>query len=73
MKIEYRISASVVTDEDGLPHDTYGIELWKNNERIRAVNDVSLDCAGITNVVNLCNELDLDPIHLDDVIEDFFL
>ena len=73
MKIEYRISASVVTDEDGLPHDTYGIELWIDERKVRAVNDVSFDCAGITNVVSLCNKLELDPIHLDDVIEDFFL
>ena len=37
----------------------------------REINDVTTDYIGIVRLVRLCNELNLDIIHIDDVIEDF--
>lgn len=64
----YRLNRSVVYDENGKKHNTYGIS-YKERE----VKDISTDKHKIEKLVNLCNELELSPIHLDDVIEDFLV
>lgn len=46
---------------------TYGILL----DGEVAVSDLCLDGRRVRDLVDLCNEGDLDPIHLPDVVEDF--
>lgn len=54
---------------------SYGIALTeKVDDRtiiLRTISDISLLKNAVEQLVKLCNELYLDPIHLDDVIEDF--
>ena len=53
----------------------YGIALIEEYDETFAILDVipnvSLDAAEIKNLVKLCNQAQLDPIHLKDVIDDF--
>ncbi len=37
----------------------------------REMEDITTDYYRLFRLVKLCNELELDPIHLDDVVEDF--
>lgn len=48
-------------------YTTYGIRL-----RITiTVSDLSLDRKRVKHLVKLCNQGDLDPIHLPEIVEDF--
>ena len=62
----YTLIKSVIKDEDGNFHDTYGI----SNET-RQIKDISVDKEKVERLVSLCNSLNLSPMHLDDVVEDF--
>ena len=42
----------------------------REDEEIITVSDVSLDKAFVEGLAKLCTELQLDPIHLFDVVED---
>lgn len=70
---EYKVCVGTVIDEAGKEHTTYGVELWQLCQAVRVIPDVSLDEASVRELVRLCNELELDPIHLDDVVEDFLI
>ena len=37
----------------------------------REIADITTDYHRLSHLVTLCNELELDPIHLDDIVEDF--
>ena len=54
---------------------TFGIALFTRNgnrsKLIKAIPDLSTDRMAVEKLVGLCNDLQLDPIHLDDVVEDF--
>ena len=55
----------------------FGIAVYANAEEngtatvVRSVGDVSGNKDEIEELVRLCNECELDPIHLMDVVEDF--
>lgn len=51
----------------------YGIAAYAqdSNTCIAHLHDVSPDKASISALVSLCNHLQLSPVHLDDVVEDF--
>ena len=54
---------------------TYGIGVTVSYDDCIIVTDSYIDVSKnkylIDNLVKLCNDLQLDPIHLDDVIDDF--
>ena len=54
---------------------TFGIALFAKRENcsvlIKAIPDLSTDQIAVEKLAYLCNELQLDPIHLDDVLDDF--
>ncbi len=56
------------SDETG-DYVTFGIR-WQN-DRSFSVSDISLDEEQVTNLAHLFNELELDPTHLFDAVEDF--
>ena len=52
----------------------YGIRVQNmNTSEARSYYDVSLNKAEVERIVLLCNELCLDPIHIEDVIEDILI
>ena len=55
----------------GEAHIGYGIAYTENN--YLSFEDLTLDPISVAKLVKLCNELDLSPIHLKDVVEDFLI
>ena len=55
---------------------SYGIAAIENCDGVisvlKSVSDVSFDFSEVENLVNICNSKELDPIHIEDVINDFF-
>jgi hypothetical protein len=55
---------------------SYGIAAIENCDGVisvlKSVSDVSSDFSEVEKLVNVCNAKELDPIHIEDVINDFF-
>ena len=56
---------------DGEAHIGYGISYTENSAL--SFEDLTLNPIAVAKLVKLCNELDLSPIHLKDVVEDFLI
>ena len=69
-KIRYELtSAPVHVSED--TELSYGIRCFEDDVEKCCFADVLPDKHQVEKLVEICNELSLDPIHLPDVIEDF--
>lgn len=64
----YLLNETVVKDEEDKLWNTYGITYGDI-----VIEDISTEKEKIEKLVRLCNELDLDPIHIHDVVEDFLV
>ena len=67
-KMNYVLNETVVKDEEGKAWDTYGITYGDI-----VIEDISTEKCKIEKLVSLCNELDLSPIHIHDVVDDFLV
>ena len=56
---------------DGEAHIGYGIGYTENS--VLSFEDLTLNPIAVEKLVKLCNELNLSPIHLKDVVEDFLI
>ena len=56
---------------EGKAHIGYGIGYTENSAL--SFEDLTLNPISVAKLVKLCNELDLSPIHLKDVVEDFLI
>ena len=62
------------TSEDSAPggHPSrFGIALYVGEVPVRIIEDVCLDSDRLSGLIRLFNEEELDPIHLDQAVEDF--
>ena len=59
----------IVSQELG-KYTAYGITYKKDNDRV-TISDLSLDKDKANELVCLCNQLNLEPVHLYDAAEDF--
>ena len=59
---------------EGSKHIGYGIALKSNGTQCAvSFSDITLDRDKAARLVKLCNKLQLSPIHLKDVIDDFLI
>ena len=76
MKYKYVIVSSTYYDEDKF-RTAFGIAaIIQNDEYLTVVeeySDLSDRIELVKNLVNVCNESELDPIHLKGVVEDFMI
>ena len=55
----------------------YGIAVYSNSEEdgtatvVASIHDITTDKQALSELVCLCNRLELSTIHLNDVVEDF--
>lgn len=63
----YKLVKSIVHDENGKEHVTYGVT---NPDAKVTYTDVFSNKNEAEELVKKCNELDLSPMHLYDVIQD---
>ncbi len=69
---EYKITEDTYLLEDS-KHIGYGISVSekKTGRKILHIEDITVSKAKLSELVTLCNSLELSPIHIYDVIEDF--
>lgn len=74
--VRYGITEEIYYTENS-SRISYGIAVYDNEEEdgtatvIEAVHDITSDRQSLSNLIDLCNRLELSTIHLYDVIEDF--
>ena len=64
----YKINITTVTNEDGETAQSYGITYDS-----REIYDISTDKEKVERLIALCNEGNLSPIHIDNIIDDFLV
>ena len=74
LKYTYRLRENHCTDEDGTPVTVSGIEVFEDRSTapILSYSDLFTRRDQAEELIGLCNRLDLDPVHLNDVVEDAF-
>ena len=71
MSYTYCMRKDTIHDEDGKRYTVYGIEAVNSKGKIlESFPDIFFDRQEAKRFVNLCNENDLELIHLADVVED---
>ena len=55
---------------DTKEHIGYGI-LYRSKEDTIMMEDLSLDSKKVSSLIDICNSLELSPLHLWDVVNDF--
>lgn len=48
-----------------------GIEILRDNISIRKIDNLSDDKESIENLVSMCNDLQIEECHIDDIIDDY--
>ena len=71
MNYIYRLNETVVTDEEGIKHTVYGLDVVDESSIILASYiDIFFDQSKAERLVILCNRCHLELCHITDVIED---
>lgn len=71
----YRLRKDNLFHNDIGSYISYGIDIFDGSadKPIRSIPDISCKREPLEALIFLCNNLQLDVIHIDDVIEDFFI
>lgn len=71
MDCKYVLVRDTYLDDTG-PHIGYGIAVFDSEHiTISVALDISSNETDVADIVQMCNRLNLSPIHFQDVIEDF--
>ena len=70
---EYRLFAQSMYDRVVGHYETFGVSVFEDGVMIRIVRDVSPDRKRVEALVSEFNREHLEPVHLDQAIEDFLL
>ncbi|MEE1319889.1 MAG: DUF6514 family protein [Ruminococcus sp.] len=52
-------------------HTEYGIEAFDGNTLLKSIDCITDSRSDIEKITSLCNELNIELCHLDDIIEDY--
>lgn len=70
MKAEYERKKEQFTDPDFGTYTAYAVVVKVQGTVVRCISDVFLSEAVADQFISLCNKLELDPVHLEEAIED---
>jgi hypothetical protein len=68
----YRIFKHKITIEN-IQLESYGIEVYEDKVLVHKLFDISTDYDALARLVDSLNEDKIDIIHLDSILEDFYL
>lgn len=75
MNYTYTLRTDELIDEAGNHHLAYGITVLESNSLviINSIPNIFLEQMKALKAINLCNQLNLSPIHLKDLAEDLVI
>ena len=70
--VPYKMTKSVITNEDNIRYVTYGITASSVNDGVELdkIVDISTDLSFVENLVKKFNDLDLSIVHFRDAVYD---
>ncbi len=68
--MEYAL-ISHTSEADGISLTEYGMAIYKSGIIFRIIEDISLNRLATERLIYILNEENPDPIHIDDIVEDF--
>ena len=69
--MKYKIFKEKLIGESDVQYFAYGIEIIKSGITERYISDITCSYQKLKKLCLLCNQLEVSPMHIDDVIEDF--
>ena len=70
MRCTYRLRVDKISNGEGHFFTVYGIDAFDADRLIMSVPDVFCDKRKTQDLIARCNEFELEPVHLMDVISD---
>ena len=67
LKLEYLINKTDYKSEK-----LYGIDIFRNRTLIKSLTSITDNYSDITKLADMCNELEIELCHFDDILEDYF-
>lgn len=67
----YVTEKEIKINEYGKEYTCYGIKVYENSQVLKSMSDVFPDETIAKDFADMCNRSQLNPIHLEDVIEDY--
>ncbi len=61
------------SEVDGISFTGYGLKIYKCGILFRIIEDISTNLIATKRFIDILNEEKPDPIHIDDIVEDFCL
>ncbi len=49
----------------------YGIDAYNNDKLIKSIKKITCSSQDIKSLIMMCNELKIEPCHLEDIVEDY--
>lgn len=64
--IEYKFNCIEYCSENG-----YGIDVFSKGKLVKSIGGITNNYNDIILLVNMCNELEIELCHIDDIVEDY--
>ena len=68
---KYTLLISRENDKENKNRKAYGIAVYRGGSLVRVVEDVAPDPDSAVRLIKLFNDEGLDPVHLDQAVEDY--
>ncbi len=69
--MRYYVTEDLMFLEDVGEYKSYGIELREGERVLERIRDIDIRREGVEALCAICNSLELLPIHLRDVVDDY--
>lgn len=69
--IRYRTEKHIIRAENTDPYESYCLACYQNGMLALQIADLSLSGSSVERLAEQCNRLELSPLHLRDIAEDF--
>ena len=69
--VNYRITEQRADNGGAGMRPCFGVALYIGDECVRVIGDISPDREAVQKLIGLFNDEELDPVHLDQAVEDF--
>lgn len=69
--VQYRMEKRRYNTKHTAPYESYGLACYENGTLVLQIADLSLSGPSVERLAEQCNRLELSPLHLRDIAEDF--
>lgn len=69
--VQYRTEKHRFNPENAAPYESYCLCCYRDGAPVLQIADLSLSGSSVERLAEQCNRLELSPLHLRDVVEDF--